>query len=401
MIHLYVWLRSFEGQPLPVGEILVAEPDVRRGGRLTGEFRYSSSYLDQRSSFALDPVNLPLSSSPAVAKNPSTGIHGVFEDSLPDAWGRAVMCRRYSVPKQKQRAANLLQLLGSEAMGALAYSATDQWSDALDLPQLPELADLVAAAERFETDPAAPMDELMGLFKAGSSPGGARPKSLVDDGNQHWLAKFASSKDDFDMVRVEAATLATAETAGIDVPEFTVKDLGVRRALLIKRFDVTPQGGRNHVVSMKTLLGAENYYHLGYSNMADIIRRISDQPANDLQMLLRQSVFNALIGNTDDHLKNFAMMKSECGWHLTQAYDLMPDTSNNREHVLHFGSAGNNPTLDSLRMLGKAFGVSPKMTRSIIDEGMNAARQFPDQCEKFAVPEKDAEILSRRMRLLY
>jgi len=399
VIHLYAWLRPHTGFPQRVGEILVSDPDIGHGGRMRGEFRYAPEFLEQDGAFALDPFHLPLGSAPISVEDPATGIHDVFEDSLPDAWGRAIMCRRYSLPRKKQRAAYLLELLGSEAMGALAYTSTPEWQEGNEEAGLPDLSDLAAAAECYEEEPDTPMGELMRLFKAGSSPGGARPKVLINDAGKHWLAKFPSVKDTFDMVRVEAATLATAQNAGIEVPEFSVLNLGSRSALLVKRFDVTEQGGRNHVVSMKTLLGAKNYYYLGYGNMADIVRQLSDVPGNDLRGLFRLCVFNALIRNTDDHLKNFAMMRSEQGWHLTQAFDLLPDINDNREHVLHFGVAGTTPSIDDLPPLGRLFGLSPKMTQTVINEVFIAVKEFPAQCEAYAVPTQDTEVLLSRMNL--
>jgi serine/threonine-protein kinase HipA len=367
---------------------------------MRGEFRYTEEFLKQTDAFALDSFHLPLGSAPIRAEDPNTGIHAVIEDSLPDAWGRPIMCRRYNLPRNRQRAAYFLEFLGSETMGALAYTTTPEWPGDYEEAGLPDLSDLAAAAARYEQEPDAPMDELMRLFKAGSSPGGARPKVLINDGDEHWLAKFPSIKDNFDMVRIEAATLATARKAGIEVPEFKLLDLGSRSALLVKRFDVTAHGGRNHVVSMKTLLGATNYYYFGYGDMADIVRQLSDVPGKDLKGLFQQCVFNALIGNTDDHLKNFAMMRSEQGWHLTQAFDLLPDVNNNREHVLHFGSAGTIPSIDDLVPLGKLFGLSTKATQSVIHEVRSAIEEFTTQCDAYGVPTQDAEVLFSRIRLL-
>jgi serine/threonine-protein kinase HipA len=151
---------------------------------------------------------------------------------------------------------------------------------------------------------------------------------------------------------------------------------------------------------MQTLLGATNYYYFGYADMADIVRQLSDVPGKDLKGLYRQCVFNAMIGNTDDHLKNFAMMRSEQGWHLTQAFDLLPDVNNNREHVLHFGAAGTTPSIDDLVPLGKLFGLSTKATQLIIDEVSSAVKEFPANCDTYAVPNKDAEVLFSRIGFL-
>ncbi|MBU3914124.1 HipA domain-containing protein, partial [bacterium] len=53
-----------------------------------------------------------------------------------------------------------------------------------------------------------------------------------------------------------------------------------------------------------------------------------------LRMLYRQMVFNVMIGNTDDHLKNFCMLHNDEGWKLRPAFDLVPNIGFNREHVL-------------------------------------------------------------------
>jgi len=398
VIHLHVWLRPPVGEPIPAGEIVVADPDTARGGRLRGEFRYTRSFLKTPGAYALDPRHLPLGPDPIAATDPATGLHAVFEDSLPDAWGRAMLCQRYQLSRAKRRAPDLLALIGAEALGALAYTSTPEWVDIGEQARLPDLKQLLEASERFEHDPDAPMDALMRLFKAGSSPGGARPKVLVEDAKS-WLAKFPSIRDTFDMVRIEATTLATARLAGIEVPEFQVVELGGRAALLVERFDVTPEGGRNHIISMKSLLAAGSYYFLGYADVADAVRIVSDRPRHDLQMLYRQAVFNALVANTDDHLKNFSMMRDRQGWHLTPAYDLMPDTANNREHVLHYGTVGNTPTLNSLNLLGRQFGVAAGAVKNIINEVRDAVGQFPRIGDEYGVPAKEIDTLVARMRL--
>ena len=310
-----------------------------------------------------------------------------------------MLYQRYRVPRGRRRAPQLLALIGAEALGALAYTPTAEWVGATEPAYLPDLKQLLEASERFERDPDAPMDALMRLFKAGSSPGGARPKVLVEDA-ESWLAKLPSIRDSFDMVRIEAATLATARLAGIEVADFQVVELGGRSALLVKRFDVTPEGSRNHIISMKSLLAAGNYYFLGYADMADAVRIVSDRPRHDLEMLYRQAAFNALIANTDDHLKNFSMMRDRQGWRLTLAYDLMPDTANNREHVLHFGTVGNTPSLTGLDLLGRQFGLSGCAVKNIMAEVREAVGRFPYICDEYGVPAREADTLVARMKLL-
>lgn len=393
MIRLRCWLRTPDGESTPVGEIRVADPDPRSGA-LKGAFRYEASYLAAAHAFALDPVHLPLAPSTFEAERPAAGIHGVFEDSLPDAWGRGLMIRRLDLPRKRQTPPHLLAALGGNGLGALAYG------DAANPPPWPsantDLAALVEAAEHYDQDPGALDDhQLALLFRAASSPGGARPKVLVTTEGSHWLAKLPSSRDEVDLVRVEAACLALARAAGLNVPDHRLEKLGRRPVLLIKRFDISPSGGRYHVASMQTLIGAEGYYQIGYADLADILRRLSTVPERDLPALYRQMVYNAFLGNTDDHLKNFAMLRDELGWRSTPAFDLVPDVPPRGEHVLHFGTAGHRPTPGSLVDLGKAFGLSIQRTAAIREEVARALADWRDVFAGCEVPEADRVRIGR------
>jgi len=368
MIKLHVWLRLPDGDVLRAGELRAEDPDVRHGGRLRGAFRYHPAYLDHGRAFALDPLNLPLDARDREAERPRAGVHGVFEDSLPDDWGRALLIRRYNLPRDRHAPPYLLRAMGARCLGALAYTEQPHWTSD-QAPSDTDLAALVKAAEAFDRDPSRiPDDQLALLFQAGSSPGGARPKVLAEHEGSQWLVKLRSSRDTVNMVRTEAACLALAAKAGLEVPPNRVETLGTRDALLIGRFDVTPQGGRHHLISFQTLLAAEGYYQKGYADLADIVRRVSSRPRTDLEALYRQMAFNAFLGNTDDHLKNFSMLRDAHGWRLTPAYDLVPDIPYRGEHVLHFGNAGQYPTAAALTEMGRAFGLSVKRGRTIISE---------------------------------
>ncbi len=149
---------------------------------------------------------------------------------------------------------------------------------------------------------------------------------------------------------------------------------------MLRRFDQTETGGRNHLLSMQSLLSAEGYYTAGYAQVADIVRRISDKPEHDLPAFYRQAVFNAVLGNTDDHLKNFAMLHGIDGWRLTPAFDLLPDVAGQREHVLHFGRPGLPPTREILQGLAGSFGLSARkadvIRRQVVDAVMAWRTRF-------------------------
>ena len=401
MIRLDVWLTLPSGESVKAGSLVVADPDTAKGGRLQGQFRYTPGYLEHPGAFALDPLNLPLSAETFDANRPRAGVHGVFEDSLPDDWGRRIMIRRYNLKRDEARAPNLLRLLGGKGLGALGYVEDGSPEPETTSVSSRHLQELALLAEKFEQEPvAAADDEFTLLFQAGSSPGGARPKALVSDETGSYLAKFASAKDRLDVVGLEAAAMELGRRAGIETAETRLMSLGkTGKCLLVKRFDICATGGRNHLVSMQTLLGADDYYNAGYRDLAEVIRHMSSQPAHDLHRLYRQMIFNVLIGNTDDHLKNFLMLHDDAGWRLSPAYDLIPNIGFNREHVLRIGLDSRPPDVETLLTESKSFGIKRRQEAlNKIMEIHAAVLQWPDMFRECHVPTKDAESIGNDIR---
>lgn len=287
--------------------------------------------------------------------------------------------------------------MGAQGLGALVYGL-DEPAPPLEQGANRDTAALIDAAERYDKDPTdLGDDELAALFRAASSPGGARPKLAIDHAGTRCIAKLVSGRDRIDMVRAEAACLALARDAGLSVPEFQIATFGRHDALLVTRFDVHGEQSRHHMRSMQTLLGADDWYQLGYADLADLLRRISARPEDDLPALYRQAVFNALLGNTDDHLKNFALrhMGTEGGgWRLTPAYDLTPDEPPRGEHVLHFGSAGNRPDAQALTELARGFGLSPRASARIRTEVADAISRWRRRFTDYGVGAEDINRLA-------
>ena len=391
---LTVWLTLPVAEVVKAGELAIDEPDAR--GALEGQFRYTPEYLENPKAFPLDPLHLPLSGDIFNANRPRAGVHGVFEDSLPDDWGRRLLVRRYKLGRKDQRIPQLLRLLGNQGLGALSYveeGRPDLKTTGVPIRRLQELALL---AEKFEQNKAVDNDELSLLFQAGSSPGGARPKALVKDKNGVYLAKFASAKDKLDVVSLEAAAMELARKAGIETADSRLLALGPKKCLLVKRFDINKAGGRNHMISMQSLLKAEGYYYAGYRDLAKVIRHVSTQPGQDLQRLYRQMVFNVIIGNTDDHLKNFIMLHNDEGWRLSPAFDLVPNVGFNREHILRIGYDNTPPDLETLLQEAKHFGL--KRRRQILKMIMEVHEAVSEWSTVFAacnVPEKDTESIGK------
>jgi len=106
-----------------------------------------------------------------------------------------------------------------------------------------------------------------------------------------------------------------------------------RPVLLVKRFDITSRGGRRALISFRTLLACfDDPGRISYGDLAEVVRRVSSAPADDLATLFKQMVLNISILNTDDHLQNFSMLHdSRHGWRLSPAYDLVPNLNRDEQ----------------------------------------------------------------------
>lgn len=360
--------------------------EFAENGRGRGAFRYDREYLERGDAFALDPVSLPLKPESFTIDHP--GVFGVFEDSLPDDWGRRLLVRKHQIPRHEQNLPNLLLALGNNGLGALSYTDHEKPQPPSADISILHLSALVTAAEMFERgeirDP-----ELSLLLSAASSPGGARPKAVVYDeaDSIHYLAKFPSTKDQVDVVKIEAATMNLAARAGLAVPPIRLIQCAGRSVLLVRRFDIIPSG-RQHMISFQTLLKASGYYQHRYQDLLGILRKYSRDPLDDAERLYRQMVFNALIGNTDDHLKNFWMVHDrEQGWRLSPAFDLVPDVGQRGEHVLFFDLGAYYPGRKTIENLGKIWGI--RNAESITAQVLAALVTWQEEFISVGVPESD------------
>ncbi len=392
MIRLDVWLTMPSGEGLKAGTLIAADPDTVNGA-LRGQFRYSYEYLEKSQSFPLDPLHLPLSEEILNADRPYAGVHGVFEDSLPDDWGRKLMVRLHNLSRNEQRVPQLLQLIENHGLGAISYVEEGQPELKTTGVSSRHLQELALLADKFEQEPATVADDDFSLLlQAGTSPGGARPKALVEDKQGSYLAKFASIKDQLDVVSLEAATMELARKSEIETAETRIMPLNSRKCLLVKRFDINNAGGRNHLLSMQSLLKADGYYNASYLDLAQVIKHISANPGEDLLRLYRQMVFNVMIGNTDDHLKNFLMLHDDTGWRLSPAFDLVPNIGFNSEHVLSIGNSTRPPAGETLLVEAKYFGIKRRQQAvEIVNQIHETVSDWSSVFTENGVPEKDAQ----------
>jgi serine/threonine-protein kinase HipA len=121
----------------------------------------------------------------------------------------------------------------------------------------------------------------------------------------------------------ESVALDLAARAGIPTPAHRITKVSNRNVLILKRFDRNGTIRIPFLSAMSLLAAADNEAH-SYLEIVDAIRLYGNNPERDLPQLWRRIVFNILISNTDDHLRNHGFLYEDMGWVLSPAYDLNP-----------------------------------------------------------------------------
>jgi serine/threonine-protein kinase HipA len=318
--------------PVPVGSFGLDELG-------DGHFAYGRHYVDKAVAFDLDPIHLPRSVQVQRVPRHPGGSYGVLSDAGPNAWGMkltASLLRRRKQPLPANPVEWLLQSwhYGS---GCLGFSRHRD-----ELPGLGVVAaapgdlsaKLLRALDRLSTDPDAVLtDADARLLVPGASLGGVRPKTVVLHGGREHIAKFSRPDDVFDVPSAEYATMALAHRAGVATPDFELIDIGGRSAFLIERFDRTATGERRHYLGAFSLLAPTGISadrqalttRYSYAGIAEAMRPLNINGVEDSHQLFRRMVFNILVGNVDDHLRNHALLMAAPGrFVLSPAFDIVP-----------------------------------------------------------------------------
>ncbi len=354
-------------------------------------FEYDPAFL--RDPLWLSPFKLPPQPGVVEHRDVDFGpIFGLFDDSLPDAWGLLLMDRflrqRGSVLAEVS-VLDRLAFLGTRTMGALTYHPP---SDPADRDaQLLDLHEMATASEQV-LDGSAP-DVLPQLLRAGGSPGGARPKVLIGlrgdsilsgeselpSGYAAWMVKFGSQQDPADIGPIELAYSRLARQAGIQMPATRLFETAQGgRYFGVERFD-RRGNQRVHVHTFGNLIHANfRLPSCDYRQLLEVTRVLT-RNHQDVLEVYRRMTFNVLAHNRDDHVKNFAFLMTESGeWRLAPAYDLVFSHGPGGEHSTTVADEGRAPGREHLLRLAGPAGVTRDEAEAIFEAVASAVAVWDD-----------------------
>lgn len=366
-------------------------------------FEYAPSFIKKNIPFS--PFQLPLAPNAHSCNDIIfDGIFGVFNDSLPDGWGRLLLDRhveQHGINRRQLGSLDRLAYVGKNGMGALCYepdySTSPPSQDTIDLQEIANECQIVLQGEHGEI-----FDELLALN--GSSMG-ARPKVVVGaspDKSQliygttslpetfsHWMVKFPSSNDPDDIGAIEYAYNLMAKDAGIEVPESHLFTTQSNQSYFgSKRFD---RDG-NQRIHMQSLCGLIHADHrtpsLDYESILKTTYVLC-KDINEVTKVFYLACFNVFAHNRDDHSKNFSfIMDQQYCWHASPAYDLTFSYGPAGEQSTMVMGEGQSPCSQHLKQLGNMFEIPN--TQHIIEQVKSVVTNWMHYAKEANVSKKSA-----------
>jgi len=370
-------------------------------------FEYDGGFIER--GIEISPLRLPLQSGvQSFDRNLFEGVPGVFNDSLPDGWGRLLFdrfVRSQGILPENITPLDRLAYVGSHALGALTYEPDYSADHAQDYISL----DMLAAQAQDVLDGASD-DVLVELIALNGSSAGARPKALigVNETRDHiihgvhdlpddftpWMVKFPNAQDGLDAGAIEYVYALMAKEAGIKLPEVHLFDAQNSAGFFaIKRFDRNGNK-RIHMHTACGLLHSDfRTPSLDYEDLIALTGMLT-RDIREVEKMYRLAVLNVLAHNRDDHSKNFSFLMDKSGqWSLSPAYDLTFSSGPRGEQSTMIMGEGLNPTTDHLLKLAAEANIKQAQAQEIIDATKASLAKWPELAKQYGVSKTNIKLI--------
>ena len=370
-------------------------------------FRFDPSFLE--SNLDISPFKLKKTTEILLSpRTPFDGLFGVFNDSIPDGWGRLLLDRKLIESGKNPKEITVLDrlsMLGKSAQGALIYEpVTNKGKSENERVNL----DLIAqeSEDLLKTGSASFLDQ---LYHLGGNSVGARPKILVNYNHklnqfstlseeefEPWIIKFPALNDFKDIARIEYSYYKMALACGIEMSKSNLFYSEKGKVFFgTKRFD-RKGNQRLHLHSACGLLHDDfRYSTLDYGHVMDAANRLENN-LTACEKVFRLAVFNVYASNMDDHSKNVAFLMNENGnWCLAPAFDLTFSPSPGGYHSLSVGNIYQEIGKKELLKLSSYFGINNG--NEIIDQVKEIISKWNMFSTEAEINKKESKLIERTL----
>lgn len=394
---------NFGQGDIPVGRLASRDHQIY--------FEYDRAFIER--GLEISPVRLPLKTGLIrFDPTPFEGLGGVFNDSLPDGWGRLLFdrfVRSQGMVPMEVSPLDRLAHVGRHGMGALVYEPDHSptlGQNEISLDQL--------AGQAQEVLDGASDQVLAQLMALNGSSAGARPKALigvseardriihgvatVPEGFTQWIVKFPNNQDGLDSGAIEYVYARMAQDAGISMPQshlFPAQNGPGYFA--VQRFDRCGIR-RLHMHTACGLLHSDfRTPSLDYEDLIALTGSLT-RDMREVEKLYRLAVFNVLAHNRDDHAKNFSFLMDEVGqWTLSPAYDLTFSSGPSGEQSTMVLGEGRTPSVQHLRKLGEAAKIPKPRIQEILDQTQSSLTKWPEWATPYGVSASNIRLIGERL----
>ena len=394
---------NFGSEIQPVGRLAIRDGIIY--------FEYDNAFLE--TNLEISPLKFPLKRGVIeLPRTPFEGLAGVFNDSLPDGWGRLLfdrMLRAEGILPNEVTALDRLAYVGLNGMGALVYEPDESpkhYDEKINLDVLASQTERVLEGESGEV-----INELLAL---NGSSAGARPKAMIGldsqrknishgtgdlkDGFEHWIVKFPNTQDGNDSGAIEYIYSIMAENAGLEMPATHLfpsqKGSGY---FAVKRFD-RDKNKRFHMHTVSGLIHSN--YRFPSHDYEDLLALTSaiTKDIREVEKMFRLAVFNVMAHNRDDHAKNFSFLMNEFGeWNLSPGYDLTFSNGPGGEQSTMVMGEGRNISRKHLVKLGLEAKLSKAFIVEVIRQTSLALENWKNLAKEYDVNKENIEMIEKRI----
>lgn len=401
-------------------------------------FEFEPSFL--KTNLDLAPFTMPLAEAqrantvfqfPKLNRETFNGLPGLLSDSLPDAYGTALINAWLAANGRTPQSMNPVERLcyiGKRGLGALEFeptlNTTKDVAVNVELKSLVEIAQqILGQRKNFSANIREDVKKAIeDIIRVGSSAGGARAKAIIayneqtgevrsgqvaaPKGFRHWLLKFdgVNNKalgDPAGYGRIELAYYHMALDCGIDMSESRLLEENGRAHFMTRRFDRIKGKEKLHVQTLCAMQHAD-FSLVGaysYEQVFQTIRRLK-LPAKASEQLFRRMVFNVISRNLDDHTKNFSFIMDPTGqWALAPAYDLTysynPDSKWVSQHNLSIQGKTRDIKKADLLAVGREMSVKP--AQLIIEATLDVVSQWTNYAKQTGVNARQAAAIGKTL----
>ena len=418
-----------------IGAVALAE-----GGDLAA-FEYDPAFTG--SGIEVSPLKMPLSSRvysfSELPRKTFFGLPGMLADSLPDRFGHALIDAWLATQGRSPDSFNAIERLcyiGQRGMGALEYSPVTgpraRKTKNIQIDRLVALASEILSQRndlRVAFSDTGKQGALADILRIGTSAGGARAKAVIawnpqtnevrsgqinaGEGFEDWLLKFDGVKANRDKElddpqgygAIEYACYLMARDCGIEMSECRLFEENGRRHFMTRRFDRTAQGHKIHMQSLGALAHFDFNLAGAYSyEQALMTIRQLDLSMSAVEQQFRRMVFNIVIRNQDDHVKNIAFLMDKTGrWFLSPAYDMTysynPTGPWTATHQMTMNGKRENFTLEDFKSCANVALLKRGQEKSIIAEVLDVVSSWRAYAQTAGIPDQISGKIYRALRL--